>query len=198
MPNPAFTDADFTQALLNLMPPGRAWNRDPESVQTKAIASYAPTFRRNSDSAVGLIADAFPSSTVNLLPEWEATLGLPDPCAGIAPTLQARRAQVKARFCATGGQSVSDFETYAAGLGYTITIRQYTPFRMGSGACGQPLGGLDWLYTWAIETTKNTITPFRTGSARVGEALTSWGNTVLECEMNAIKPAHTILQFHYS
>lgn len=198
MAKPAFTDSDFARALGNLLPPGRAWNPDPDSVQRQALASYAPTFRRNSDSAVALITDAFPASTVNLLPEWEATLGLPDPCAGIAPTLQARRAQVKARFANSGGQSVKDFVTFAAGLGYAITVRQYTPFRVGANACGQPLGGLDWLYTWAIETKANTITSFRTGSARMGEPLTSWGNAVLECELTAVAPAHTILQFHYS
>ena len=198
MPKPAFTDDDFARALFNLMPPGRAWNRDPDSVQSQAIATYAPTFRRNSDSAVALLTDGFPTSTVNLLPEWESTLGLPDPCAGTAPTLQARRAQVQARFANSGGQSIKDFETYAAGLGYAITIRQYTPFRVGANACGQPLGGLDWLYTWAVETKTNTITSFRAGSSRLGEPLSSWGNAVLECELNAIKPAHTILQFHYS
>lgn len=198
MAKPAYTTADYARALTNLLPPGRAWNRDTDSVQARAVACYAPTFRRNSDSAANLIADAFPASTVHLLPEWESTLGLPDPCAGIAPTLQARRAQVKARFANAGGQSVNDFVTYAAGLGYAITVRQFTPFRVGANACGQPLGGLDWLYTWAVETQANTITNFRTGSARLGEPLASWGNAVLECELQAIAPAHTILQFHYT
>jgi len=198
MAKPAFTNQDYARALANLLPPGRAWNREADSVQSRALAVYAPSYRRSSDSGANLLADAFPSSTVNLLPEWEATLGLPDPCAGIAPTLQARRAQVKARFASTGGQSVHDFVSFAAGLGYTITVRQYTPFRVGANACGQPLGGMDWNYTWAVESKANTITSFRTGSARLGEPLSSWGNAVLECELTALAPAHAILQFHYT
>lgn len=198
MAKPAFTDADYARALRNLLPTGRAWNSDPSSVQAQALSCYAPTFRRNSDSAVALLADAFPTSAVSLLPEWEATLGLPDPCAGVAPTLQARRAQVKARFANSGGQSVSDFETYAAGLGYQVTVRQYAPFRMGQNSCGDALGGLDWFYTWAIEASAATVTPFRLGSSTLGEPLASWGNRVLECELSAIAPAHAILQFHYS
>jgi hypothetical protein len=31
----------------------------------------------------------------------------------------------------------------------------------------------------------------------VGEALRTWGNDLLECKMNQIKPAHTILIFGY-
>lgn len=198
MSKPAFTDDDFAQALRNLMPRGRAWNNDSTSVQAQAIATYAPSFRRSSDAALGLLTDAFPASTVNLLTEWESTLGLPDPCAGKAPTLQARRAQVKARFASTGGQSVQDFETFAAGLGYTVTVKEFAPFRVGAGTCGQQLGGEDWAYTWAIEAAQNTVTSFRVGSAAAGESLATWGNAVLECELASISPAHTILQFHYS
>src|SRR5476651_1511590 len=183
MPKPVFTDADYTQALTNLLPPGKAWNRDPDSVQAQAISCYAPSFRRSSDDALALLVDAFPATAVNLLPEWESTLGLPDPCAGVAPTLQARRAQVVARFAGSGGMSISDFEAYAASLGYTITIKQYAPFRAGQNTCGQPLGGLDWFYTWSVQVQANTVTPFRVGSSMLGEPLASWGNSVLECEL---------------
>jgi uncharacterized protein YmfQ (DUF2313 family) len=198
MAKPVFTDADYAQALSNLLPPGKAWNRDPDSVQAQAVSCYAPTFRRNSDDALALLIDAFPATAVNLLPEWEATLGLPDPCAGVSPTLQGRRAQVVARFSAYGGQSASDFQTYAAGLGYSVTVKQFAPFRMGQSVCGSALGGLDWFYTWAIEAQGNPVTPFSMGRSTVGEPLASWGNAVLECELRAIAPAHSILQFHYS
>ena len=197
MSRAAFTDDDFSQALRNLLPRGRAWNTDAGSVQGQAVSAYAPTFRRNSDSALELVVDAFPASTVNLLNEWESTLGLPDPCAGVSPTLQARRNQVVARFSSTGGQSVSDFVAFAAGLGYAITVRQYAPFRVGQSACGDPLSGQDWAHTWAVETSQNTPSYFRTGRARLGEALSTWGNAVLECEIQSIAPSHTILQFHY-
>lgn len=198
MSKPAFTDDDFSRALLNLMPRGRAWNSDADSVQGQAVSAYAPTFRRNSDAAVELLVDGFPASAVNLLGEWESTLGLPDPCAGTAPTLQARRAQVVARFSSTGGQSVSDFIAFAAGLGYAITVRQYAPFRVGQNACGSPLGGNDWAHTWAVQTSSNTSNAFRVGRSTAGEALATWGNAVLECELTAIAPAQTILQFHYT
>lgn len=197
MSSPAYTDSDFAGALLNLMPPGKAWNRELDSIQAQAISCYAPTFRRSSDAAQALLVDGFPTTTVNLLSNWESTLGLPDSCAGDSPTLQARRAQVKARFTAAGDASINDYITYAASLGYTITVKQYTPMRMGQGTCGQQLGGVEWMFTWAVVTAANTITSFSVGSSLVGEPLASWGNTVLECELNEVAPAHTIVQFHY-
>ncbi|RON52935.1 phage tail protein [Pseudomonas frederiksbergensis] len=198
MPKPSFTSADFTSALLGLLPRGRVWPKDLSSVHAQAVSCFAPTFQRLSDSALDLLSDAFPSTSVNLLGEWELTLGLPDPCAGVSPTFQGRRNQVVARFTNTGGQSIQYFQAFALGLGYTITVTQYAPFRCGQSTCGQQLGSADWFFTWAINTSFNTITYFRTGQSAMGDPLASWGNSVLECELSEAKPAHTILQFHYS
>lgn len=198
MPKPSFTSADFTSALLGLLPRGRVWPKDPGSIQAQAVACLGPTFQRLSDRAVGLLVDAFPATTVGLLPEWEATLGLPDPCAGPAPTLQARRNQVIARLVSSGGQSIAFFESFAAGLGYTVTITQYAPFRCGQSTCGQQLGGEDWCFTWSVNAPLESVAHFRAGASTAGEPLSSWGNGVLECELSAAKPAHTVLQFHYA
>lgn len=183
MPNPSFSVADFARALTNLLPSGRAWNRDPDSVQAQAIASYAPTFQRQAESARALLVDSFPGTAVHLLPEWEATLGLPDPCAGIAPTIEARRAQVVARLVQMDGQSVSDFVAYAAGLGYSVTVTQCAPFRMGQSAMNQPLGNTDWFFAWQVNAPLATE---------------QYTNSVLECELLEAKPSHTVLTFHYS
>lgn len=198
MPNPSYTSADFTTALLGLLPRGRVWPKELTSVQAQAMSCFSPTFQRSSDKAVGLIADAFPASTTDLIGEWESTLGLPDPCAGTSPTLQARRNQIVARLCNSGGQSIAFFTAFAAGLGYQISITQYAPFRCGQSTCGQQLGGPEWFFTWAINVQLNTVNYFRAGQAAAGEPLASWGNKVLECELSAAAPAHTILQFHYS
>lgn len=198
MAKPSFSTADFTSALLGLLPRGRVWPKGLDSVHVRAVSCYAPTFQRLSDTAVGLLVDAFPATTVDLLLEWEASLRLPDPCAGPSPTLQARRAQVVARFTNSGGQSVAFFVAFAASLGYSVTVTQYAPFRVEQAACGHPLGGEEWAHTWAINSSLNTITRFRVGQSSVGEPLVSWSNRVLECELAQAKPAHTYLQFHYT
>ena len=179
------------------MPRGKAWNRDPESIQNLTLSGLAPTFARVNDSANQLLVDAFPETTVQLLTQWEATLGLPDSCTGLGTTIQARQATVLAKFLGNGGQSISYFEDFAANLGYAITITQYAPFRAGQSTAGQPCNSSVWANTWAIHAPLNTVVSFRAGASAVGEALNSWGNAELQCSMEKIAPAHTLLQFIY-
>lgn len=49
-----------------------------------------------------------------------------------------------------------------------------------------------------INAPKNTVTRFAAGVSAAGEPLATWGNAVLECELQALTPAHTVLQFHYA
>ncbi|SIT50431.1 conserved hypothetical protein [Paraburkholderia piptadeniae] len=198
MTTPVYSAGDFARALQALMPQGKVWPRDSDSVQSQVFEGLAAVYERNSDRAQNLISDAFPANTVELLPEWESTLGLPDPCAGPSPTIQQRRNQVVARFANSGGQSSAYYINFALNLGYTVTVNQYAPFRCGQSRCGDSLGGVEWFYTWAIRAPLNTVTRFRVGSSTVGEALATWNNKVLECELSSVAPAHTYLQFQYS
>lgn len=194
---PAFQAADFLAALQACMPRGRVWPKDADATQTQVLQGLAMPFKQHNDRANYLLIDAFPATAEELLPEWEATLGLPDPCAGTQPTIAARQAQVLARFAGQGGQSVAYFIAYAARLGFTVTITQYTPFRMGQQSMGDQLGSPDWAFTWAVNSPPNTVIPFRMGQSAMGDALASWGNAVLQCELTAIKPAHTVVNFIY-
>jgi uncharacterized protein YmfQ (DUF2313 family) len=172
---PVYSNADFLAALQSLMPRGRAWPRATNAVQTMVLSGLAPTWQRVTAAANGLLEDAFPSQTVDLLPEWQATLGLPDPCAGSSPTLGQQQAQVLARFEGVGGNSAADYIAYAATLGYTITIRNFAPFRCGRSSMGQPLGPAGQMCVW--------------------EVVCAGLDAVLECEINAVNQAHTPVFF---
>ena len=182
----------------SLLPRGRVWPRDIGTDMERALAGLMPTYERLAARDANLLADAFPPTALELLPEWEASLGLPDPCAGEAPTLQQRRAQVVARLTAKGGQSVPYFVSLAAALGYTVTVKEYGPSRVGFMRMGDRLQSADWAHVWAIQAPETTITPFRFGLSGMGERFRIWGNDVLECELRDVAPAHTILLFQYS
>lgn len=198
MTTPVFSVADFHAALQNLMPRGRAWNKDPGSVQDQAVACFAPAHQRFASDALALIAHAFPATALDLLPEWQATLGLPDPCAGPSPTLIQQRQQIVARLTNSGGQSAQYFIAYALALGYAITITNDAPFRAGQSSAGDHVGTADWIFTWAVHAALNTVIPFMAGQSTAGEPINSWGNDVLQCALDAIAPAHGILQFKYA
>lgn len=197
MAAPDFTDADFTDQLMALLPTGKVWPRDLDAVIRATMAGLAPTYRRNLDRGNNLLVDAFPRTTVELLPEWEKSLGLPDPCQGPAPTIAQRQQQVLTRFISTGGQTVDYFIAVAAALGYPITITEYAATRFGS-RFGRRFGGIGWNYIWQVNAALYGRAPFRFGQNRFGDRFSTFGNAVLECVLNELKPAHTELIFSYT
>lgn len=197
MAAPIYSQDDYRSALQALMPRGRVWPRELDATQPVALAGLARAFARTNGDAAGLLVDAFPSTTVELLPEWESSLGLPDLCAGPQPTVQARHAQVVARLTALGGQSVDYYVSLAQALGYSVTITQFAPSRFGR-VFGRPFGGVAWAHAWQVTVANYTIQSFRFGSDAFGEAFAAWGGTVLQCELQAAAPAHTTLNFNYT
>ncbi|NUB17341.1 DUF2313 domain-containing protein [Azospirillum brasilense] len=79
-----FTRADFRSAAQALLPRGRVWPRESGTVQGQVLDGLAASYERQTADAAALLVDAFPASTTQLLPEWEASLGLPDACTGPA------------------------------------------------------------------------------------------------------------------
>ncbi|MFH5924542.1 YmfQ family protein [Roseomonas xinghualingensis] len=189
--------AAYVAVLLSLLPRGRIWPRDPGSTLATVARGLAPTAQRLDERGAALLVDAFPKSAVELLPEWERTVGLPDPCSGLAPTLQQRQAQVVARLIAVGGQSIPYFVSVAAALGYEIEIEEFAPARAGAFSAGDPLYGEAWAHAWRVHAPGATVTYFVAGGSSAGEPLAAWGNEVLECVLSRIKPAHTNLIFAY-
>jgi uncharacterized protein YmfQ (DUF2313 family) len=195
---PAWTADDLLAAMQQLLPRGRAWPRDPSAVQAQSLRALMPTFQRLTARGAYLLTDAFPSTADELLPEWEASLGLPDPCAGESPTIALRQAQVTARFTAGGGQSIAYFVNFAKTLGYDITIEQFSPFRVGASRVGTPLYGEAWAFAWQVNAPPVAVEYFTVGESTVGDALvTVIGNTVLECELQRLGPAHTKVLFSF-
>jgi len=194
----AYSQDDFAGALRSLAPPGLAWRAEPSSTQSQVMAGLAAVYARNSERAEYLLQDAFPATALELLPDWETSLGLPDAVLGQLPTIQQLRAAVQTRLASAGGQSAPYFTAVAASLGYTISITHFSPFRMGQSRMGSQLGGPEWAHTWAVNAPLNTLTPFRMGQSVMGEPMNAWGNSVLQRVISQIAPAHTILQFYYS
>jgi uncharacterized protein YmfQ (DUF2313 family) len=172
--------ATFQKALLDHFPDGIAFPKDyPESVFVQTVNALAPTYERIGASSEGLIADAYPASTEYLLPDWEASLGLPDPCQGESPTVQARQAQVVARFAGSfpqGSLSIPSIVNYAANLGYAITITTFSPFYVGVMCAGDPVYGESVAYQITVNAPLYTQHFFQVGVDCAGEPLSWWGD----------------------
>ena len=193
---PAFGAADYLAQFQRLLPRGRIWHRGWGRVQDADLLTLMPTWSRLHARLNALIGEIFPCSTYELLTEWEATLGLPDPCVGELDTVQQRVQAVCAKFAARGGQSKTYYHQVAEALGFVIQITEYTPFTVGW-SVGSPLYGKSWAHTWRITAVEDHIWYFEAGVSTAGDPLRVWGNRLLECVFERIKPAHTILLFSY-
>lgn len=194
----AVTGADYGRQLGQLLPPGPAWTSEPDSQLQRLLRAFGESFARAHARADDLDREIDPSLAHEILERWESVLGLPDKCSGLLEsTLQGRRNAVVAKLFSTGGQSIEFFQGVARSLGFDVVIKEFRPFRAGMSAAGDPLTNGDWVYTWQVNAPETTIIPFRCGLSAAGEPLRAWGGDSLECKINQLKPAHTIVLFGY-
>jgi uncharacterized protein YmfQ (DUF2313 family) len=187
---------DFESGVWKLRPPGLAWAAGIGSVLRGFWAVVGDAIAAvHARAAVLTERESFPPWSIELLPDWETVFGLPDPCAGVAPTIAARQAAVGARLGATGGQSIPYYETVAQSLGGTVTITEYAPMRWGINAWGQPLYTPGWAYVWTATLTGAAIFRLTWGGGAWGEPFWQIQNDPVACELQRLKPAHTILFF---
>jgi uncharacterized protein YmfQ (DUF2313 family) len=176
----AVTAEYYRAQLFQLRPPGPVWNWTVGGVLWNLALAIADGLVRLHLRIERLYLEADPRSTSELLPEWEATVGLPDGCIPGGGSTEQRRAAVNARLLALGGASESYFIGLAAAYGYTVTITYPAQ------------------HHWRVHSPSAvSITTFKAGRSRANDPLRSWGNQQLECLLNRVKPAHTVLEFAY-
>lgn len=190
---------EYTQLLKSLLPPGKAFRREPGTQMEQILNGCAVEFTRIEARADQLAIEVNPLTTSELLEDWERVAGLPDKCSGeLEDTLQGRRQALAAKLASVGGQSPAYFIEVARQLGFTIAVDEFRPFRAGISVAGDPLtNSKDWVYTWRVNAPETTIIEFKAGLSAAGEPLRSWGNSALECKINQLKPAHTNVIFSY-
>ena len=188
---------DYTGMLLGLLPPGPAWPQEDSQI-ARMLSGWAQELARLDARSANLVEEADPRTTEELLPDWERVAGLPGLCSetGITLTEGQRRQLLVAKLISQGGQSRQYYIAVAAALGYTITITEFS-LHTCLKACDYPLIGEEWIMAWQVNASDGMRTYFNCLS-QCDEPLSRWGNFLLECALNAIKPAHTVLLFSYT
>ena len=145
-----------------------------------------------------LIDEADPRVTAELLADWERVLGLPDSCAGTAlVTVSQRRTRVLEKLRKVRGQSRQFYLDLATRLGYSgVTITEFRPATCAD-PCDLPVYGEDWRFAWQM----NTLNALAIYEMRVGDPcdspLRSWLSSELQCRLNKLKPANTVVLMNY-
>lgn len=178
------------------------------------FGSLAQELVRVDERGAELVTEAYPRTTVELLPDWERVTGLPDPCNTAEQTTAERQAALQVRLTARGGQSRAYFIGLAATLGFDITITEFEPADCTSAcdstlwtdeatvadcesACNASLRTEGWRFVWQVNAPAVTVFEADCTSA-CNDPLRWWGNSALECLLRRLSPAHTFVLFSYA
>lgn len=183
--------ADYRNAMLMLLPRGKAWPHHPDSDFGRLFLALAHELVRVENRVHQLMAERNPATTAEMLTDWLNDWGVPG--AHVQDTLDASRLRdlLVAKITASGWQSRQYFMDLASSMGFTITIEEYTEADPG------PTGytGDEWNFVWKITAPATDITPARYGVARYGEFYQEWGDDVLESFLRAHAHTHRVLLF---
>jgi len=181
------------ELLAGLLPPV-TYTRDGARLAAELGAEGAALDRAQT-CAAGVEEGMFPATAGDLITDWERVCGLTP-----NGTYQERVAAVRAKLVELGGLSIPYFTALAKRLGYTISIEEPQPFRVGTSRMGDRLAPWPEVLWWWRVTTQNSnasVWRFRMGTSRMGERLMSFGDAVIESVFNDLKPAHTHCTFLY-
>lgn len=190
------TSIEYQQQLIDLLPPGPAWNREAEGVMAKVLHGFSEVFTRIHNRALELISEADPRTTIELLTAWERVAGLPEPCIDFPTTIQGRKDALLEKITRRGRQDRQYYVDIAASIGFAITVTEFQPFVVGM-TVGQPIFGQAWRWAWQVNAPEESVTFTMRAGQPVGSPLRVWGNEPLECVINRLKPAHTHVIYQY-
>ena len=189
----------YTQQLKALLPPGRLWDslREQGRLCGDLLAALADEGVRIDARGNDLIDESDPLSTYELLPDLESFAGLPDDCAGELATIEQRRNALHERLAGSTGFSRPYIIGIAESLGYVgATIDEFEPFTVGSDVDAR-LFDVDWRFIWILNLPDDSGVVYFTADSGVDERLANWGDALLECVINRLRPAHTRVFFAY-
>jgi len=196
----------YRQQLQALLPPGAAWPRDEDAVLTRLLDALAAGLAAGDGRARALIEEADPLTALELLPDWERAVGLPDPCSPISDTIRERQLAVARKIAGIGGQSRPFFVQLAALLGLEVEIEEHPPFSTASEVDRPLFGSADWPHAFTVRAlppseASGDPAPLRsawlTTASGVDERIRSFGSEDLECVVARARPAHAQVIFAY-
>lgn len=200
----AVSSLKYKKLLRKLLPQGWAWQSKSidESDLKDLVDALSIESCRVEDAAFSFVKDVFPDTSVELLPDWERVLALPDECdPATFQTVEERQNRVVQVLTTSGGQNAEFFKDLAGRFGFDvdeIEVVDHVPFRAGQARAGDALTNGDWIFTFTIVAplALGNITYFRAGS-KAGDRLLTATNATLQCLLQKHKPAHTIVLFSF-
>jgi uncharacterized protein YmfQ (DUF2313 family) len=191
--------AAYARQLQSLLPTGPAWPRDPDTVLTQLLESWAEEFARLDARAHQLLDETDPRTAYELLADWERVLGLPDPCTAAATTLSARRLACWRKLAYQSGQTPAFYIEMAAAIGFEIEINEFDPdVDAYDASLAAAVAAGRWRHIWRVHVLNAGSFNHMIAGDPAGTALLVGDAALdLECLIRAAKPAHSHVIFSY-
>ena len=185
---------EWLGALWQVMPRGKAWPRDNDSVLTQFLRALARRLSQTEFDAERLLPEMRPETTFLLLEEWEEYLALPE-CEQASGTIEDRRRAVVEKYHRKGGLAPWQIEAVASALGFTIRVNVILPHHCLR-SCMYPL--YPARYRWILQIDVLGISGGRfTCIDNVMTPLLSDRARELECVMTKYRLAGTAYDYVY-
>jgi uncharacterized protein YmfQ (DUF2313 family) len=111
----------YLAQLKALLPPGRVFNLEPDSVLSRVLEGVADELTRVNARGADLINESDPRTAVETLSDWEATVGLPDArVTAIPSTTAGRQVAITQKYTTREGQNRAFFDQLCAACGYPL------------------------------------------------------------------------------
>lgn len=208
----------YLKVISDLLPNGKAWEHVKCSPLIKGMSYEFARFEERVRHFLGSELD--PRLSVELLPDWEALLGIPDECTPENQTIERRQEQVVQKLTAQGGIDAAYYEFVGSQLGFAIEVLNTPDFRVGISRVGQELTNHEplnstlfrvginrvgtqlrlygWRFYFIVKVPASELEQFRVGAKRVGDRLVETGNELVECTIKKLKPAHVGVVFRFT
>lgn len=193
------TQEEHARILANHMPSGYAWDNKhlPDSTLGKFILALSVEFYELEVLLGNFTVEMDVNQTSQLLPEWEKSVGIPDPCFGRAEDLTERRRDVLYKLNNyLGVQTLQDFLRILDIFGVAGTIAN------GNASGVFPLKFPIRFFGSKEEATHTIIVDFNQ-KREVFELpyplpFTSSVNDVIICVLRSLRPANVQIIFTFS
>ena len=182
----------YREQLLALLPQGRAWPREPDSLLSLLMDAQAEEYARLDAVATGLLDEMLPGSTTALISDWEEDVGLPDECTDLATTILKRRAAILEKEAGRTNLNAASFIEVGANFGLIITVDEHDQVRADAIANLDTSSG-KWRYVFWVNIPTDSPTREFDMLSHVDTPLLVEGerNVELECRLRKLTPSHT-------
>ncbi len=196
----ALTERDYSKLLSDLLPRGPIWDRSSGTAFDALLYASAKEFARVDSEIETIFTESDPRTSSRLIQQWFDDWGVPSAClsAFADPTLEQIRQELIAKITSNSGLTARFFIELSQALGYQVEIETFTPYDV---TCLVDAGlyGDDWttVFVMNIHVASDTDLSIFDATWSVDQPLAVFGESVLECVIRSLIPAHTDVIFSY-